>query len=219
MVAQIENRASVFSCDGSIVFSIGRTMPLTPGWNTTLIPAPKARHGTMAETLAYMEAWDAVVKDKRFSTSDWIVKVSPDTVFFANRLREKFRQHPVAKGSSPFFLNCEKGLLGEPTLLGSVEVFSRGALEAYRRGSSSCKELPWTDWTENTYIQQCLVLLKVESIVDGDMVADKRCQPARCSDISKVAYHGYGDASSYLQCWEKATEVAMASNFMKSLAH
>mmetsp|Transcript_134678 Transcript_134678/g.418548 ORF Transcript_134678/g.418548 Transcript_134678/m.418548 type:complete len:201 (+) Transcript_134678:139-741(+) len=200
MVAQIENRASVFSCDGSIVFSIGRTMPLTPGWNTTLIPAPKARHGTMAETLAYME-------------------VSPDTVFFANRLREKFRQHPVAKGSSPFFLNCEKGLLGEPTLLGSVEVFSRGALEAYRRGSSSCKELPWTDWTENTYIQQCLVLLKVESIVDGDMVADKRCQPARCSDISKVAYHGYGDASSYLQCWEKATEVAMASNFMKSLAH
>jgi len=219
MVVQMENGAGVFSCDTSVVYSIGKKMPLTPGWNTTMISRVQAdaANPMKAETLTYMEAWDAVVKDQRFETSDWIVKVAPETVFFADRLRKKLEQHPPAQGKSLFFLNCKKDAFGEPALLGSVEVFSRGALEAYRGGNYDCRDLPWQGWGENTYIQQCLEMLNVGSVLDGDMVGDSRCEPAPCSDVSKVAFHDYKNASSYLKCWEEAMEVAMASDFIESM--
>jgi len=211
--AQLTNKASIFSCDESAVFSNGGVIDFGGGWKTFEIPAPEVKMGkydgehvttnSWLNTLIFMGAWNLVLKDGRFKNHDWVVKVDPDAVFFSQRLRHMVKAHAEKPGAKLFFLNCDAN--GFKSMYGALEVFSRPAIEAYFDGKESCeKELDWHGWGEDMYMQKCLEKLGVGQIEGYGMVGDNRCHAAPCSDQTKVAFHDFKTIPSYFGCWRES---------------
>lgn len=188
---------------------------LGQGWFTTEIPFPhtashpwKPELGPVAEM--FKSAWDVVIQDARMRETEWTVKVDPDTVFFPERLRQHLQRLQQPENKTVFLLNCDR-YSGSPVLFGAVEVLSRRAVEAYSSGQERCRgSIPWRTLPEDEFMQKCMQLLGVTSVFDGNMVGDDRCWKAPCSDVRRVAFHSYPQASSYLICWEESNDVALS---------
>jgi len=220
LTAQFENTASIFRCDEYAVLTVGGKLNLGQGWQTTEIPAPSREldkataAGSQKLTPTFLQAWSVMLRDERLWQQDWIVKVEPDAVFFPGRFRQYLRQSsPSSTNGSKFVLTCDRGS-GPLALLRSVEAFSVKAVKAYSSGEEQCRrELPWEGWTEDTFLQNCLQMLGVGAIHAGSIVGDTDCspEPHRCSDLSKVAFHDFQQASEYMECWEEATEAEMSA--------
>merc|ERR1712183_574639 len=91
---------------------------------------------TALNTAIIIKVWEHVLQDGRPFRYDWTVKVDPDTVFLAQRLRDVvgsfgLHEHLEAKNGA-YFSNCQFGLHG------AVEVFSRKALDIYATGNARC---------------------------------------------------------------------------------
>jgi len=94
--------------------------------------------------------------------------------------------------------------------LGSLEILSQAAVEAFSWGRKKCREeLKYKTKAENVFLQQCLELLNVSSVYDGDMVADDSCEPAQCSDLEKAGYSPHINVTDWLNCWEVADQTAL----------
>jgi hypothetical protein len=208
---QLKHRASIFGCDEYTVFSNGGVVDLGEGWKTALIPAPQVQMGNLGagqttnswlNTEIFMEAWQLVSYDGRFKKHDWTVKVDPDAVFFAERLRWNVRQHTPPGGAPFFYMNCN---LYQIALYGSLEVFSRKAMIAYFNGKDRCKStLNWHGWGEDMFMQKCMLMLGVGQVDDFSMIGDKRCHYAACWDKTKVAFHDFKSVPSWLDCWRQS---------------
>jgi len=55
---------------------------------------------------------------------------------------------------------------------------------------------------EDVFLQQCLELLRASSVFDKDLLAEKGCAPAKCTDVTKAAYSPHMEVSDWLSCWE-----------------
>jgi len=128
------------------------------------------------------------------------VKVDPDTVFFAARLRSYLGRYPSV-GTNLYVLNCE-----EPrTLFGSLEVLSRHATEVYLGQMDTCKDkLLKLDMPEDRFLSQCLDELGVGHVNGFSLLSDRRCKQVSCTDTSKAALGGFRDDNSWVQCWGKS---------------
>jgi len=223
--AQVLNRAGVFSCDDSAVLTMGGSIRLTPGWNTTEIPEPEAEPSVTARKLLsgrwlspdiFRRAWHTVIRDPRAQASDWVVKVDTGTVFFPERLRTGLHLQATPEAQGHFLPNCEREQ-GGPVFRGAVEALSRAAVKSYVRSEDRCEqELLKESLANYSFMHMCLDMLNVTLVLDKQMVTDARCQPAPCTHLSKVAFHGYTNTSSYLQCWEEATEVSLTAQLMET---
>jgi len=223
LMAQFENTASIFLCDGYKVLTAGGKMVLGQGWNTTEIDAPSRGLGKAAgdesmefeNTNTMMQAWSVILRYKKLWDHDWIVKVEPDAVFFPGRFRQYLRRNSTARHSDKVsFLNCEQ-LQGPPARASSIQVFSQRAMKAYSGGKARCRRaLAWKDWEEDVFIERCLQFLGINSLFARDMVGGAQCwSRSQCSDLSKVAFHNFKSASSYMKCWEDATEAELAKEW------
>jgi len=221
--AQFENMASIFTCDKYMVLSSGGHMTLGQGWNTTAIAKPsggfKGKKGgaelNMPELREmFLRAWDKIMELRVYRLTAWTVKVDPDTVFFPARLVKHLRQSAAKEGARTYFLNCNR-YPGPPKLFGSVEIFSREAIQRFADGKERCSTaFGWhKDWAEEMYLQQCMTKLGATALFDGSMVGDDRCWSAPCTDETKVAIHSYmnQDPENYMQCWDEATEDTLTS--------
>lgn len=204
---------SIFKCSAFTIFSNGGTVDMGGGWKTVEIPAPKIHLGDMSvpgtttnswlNTLIFMEAWTLIKDDGRFREHDWTVKVDPDAVFFPERLANIVQKHAQTGGPGLFFMNCDR--YDRVALYGSIEIYSRQAIETYFEGETRCKtELQWHGWGEDYFMQICLSTLGVGTVNNFRLIGDKRCHPAPCSDRTKVAFHDFKNSEKWFECWNES---------------
>lgn len=222
---QLGNEAGIFSCDESLVLSYGGKLELRKQETAELsVPETAARDPLSLQNATHLaqvvvRAWELVIQDGRFRNHDWTVKVDPDVVFFPERLRRHVEHDTTKLGKKLFLLNCNR-FPGPPMLFGSLEVFSRGALDTYTRDRQRCQQmLPWQTMAEEKFMQGCLQLLGVGSVLDHDLVGDGSCWPASCADLSKVAFHKYQDVNSFTQCWEQANDAALKAEWQMDVVN
>jgi len=216
---QLERRVSIFECEHYTVFSNGGVVALGEDWNSTEIPTPEVSMGDLSagattnswlNTMIFIKAWEMVQWDGRYKLHEWTIKADPDAVFFPHRLRGRVAQHTPERGEDGerlFYVNCD--LWEKVAMYGSLEIFSREALDHYYRNSGRCTdELEWQDWGEDFFMQRCMELLKVDPVPDFGMIGDSRCHPASCSDVSKVAFHDFKDVDGWFGCWSESMRSA-----------
>lgn len=219
---QRTRNAGIFQCPDWAVFSNGEgdDVEIGEGYVAPRIPVPEVNKGdfnkgtttdSWLNTKIFMKAWEMVGHDNRFRYHDWTVKVDPDAVFFPDRLRDVVRSLSSKKDGNRIFLaNCNKyAKQGWSTFFGSLEVLSRQAVENYLWGWKGCeKKLEWEGWGEDLFVSQCMKFLGVTEEDRFDMLADKRCYAAPCSDTTKVVFHDYKDNSGYFNCWSTSNAAA-----------
>mmetsp|Transcript_79323 Transcript_79323/g.256872 ORF Transcript_79323/g.256872 Transcript_79323/m.256872 type:complete len:559 (+) Transcript_79323:118-1794(+) len=198
---QLARHGGIFACDEFAVFSVFDETKLGDWLGDTLrtkvIPAPE----DSPNATSFLDTWRMVKEDGRFRHHDWIAKVSPDTVFFPERLRSSVKQHTTADGLSLYFLKCDK--FNPTQLYGLIEVRSRRAMEAYFWGEPRCRDkLDGQGWSEDHFMQECLKLLQVSSVFEKNLLADTSCGSVNCWDKSKVAFHDFPDVNAFNDCWK-----------------
>eukprot|EP00411_Alexandrium_monilatum_P112223 CAMPEP_0175683780 /NCGR_PEP_ID=MMETSP0097-20121207/26502_1 /TAXON_ID=311494 /ORGANISM="Alexandrium monilatum, Strain CCMP3105" /LENGTH=522 /DNA_ID=CAMNT_0016990697 /DNA_START=15 /DNA_END=1585 /DNA_ORIENTATION=- len=208
---QLKHGMGIFGCEEFTAFSHQGEVTLGEDWTLVRLPDPPPQRGGFSWAGAdswlnigmFQSAWTNVKFYGRYRRHDWTIKADPDTVFFANRLRTRLRPHTTKTGSNTFVLNCNNGI--KPSMLGSLEVFSRSAVEAYMAEGWKCAYMTQNPWGEDKFMQECLVKLGSYQLYDFDMLADERCGQSRCADRSKVAYHGsLRDVAQYTSCFHDA---------------
>jgi len=205
LMAQVENRASLFACDEHMAITAGGKLKLGQSWLTYQINPLVGKPALDNIAVMFKHAWDAVIKDSRFRMADWTVKVDPDTVFFPRRLCRHLSDLQLPPENRLFVTNCGR-YPGPPKMFGGLEVFTRPAVEAYAWGMNKCRrELEYTKMPEDEFMQQCLYMLGVSSFFDDQLVGDERCWPTNCTNITRAAYHAYADVGKYMTCWEESS--------------
>mmetsp|Transcript_16280 Transcript_16280/g.50971 ORF Transcript_16280/g.50971 Transcript_16280/m.50971 type:complete len:507 (-) Transcript_16280:169-1689(-) len=201
---QLRLRMGIFACNEFTAFSLNGDLTLGGDWTLARIQVPDAGKAANAwkNVDVFLKAWQFVTGDPRHRRHDWVVKADPDTVFFPSRLRRHLSSHTTKEGSNIFFLNCKLG--ANPKLMGSLEVFSTEAIHVYATQGWKCQETDWRNMGEDAFMQQCMMSLGSYPVVDGNMLADKRCNATPCSDKSKVAFHGFRDVKSYTACLRRS---------------
>jgi len=206
---QLERRVGIFDCDDFAVLSdTAFTLGQGPHGAVDTVTFPKtavgvSSDGTAANTLLFMNAWEAVKKSTLNLQYDWTLKVDPDAVMLPARLRHHLAPYP---DQSVYVKNCGayQGA-GWPKMYGALEAFSRRAMSAYFRGAERCRsELDWHPWGEDIFIATCLDHLGVGSISDLDLVSDAACMGfSDCGNWHAAAFHPFKSEDAWLTCWDK----------------
>jgi hypothetical protein len=207
----------IFACDEPIVISSNK---VTLGTDvrgkecvTWVIQKPPDAMGVIGQpgvttsswlnTETFMKSWDAILAaDSKIWKKDFLVKADPDAVLFPDRLRK----HVSSKVGQPvMYLNCNYN--GQPKLFGSLEIYSKEAMDRYRKKKSMCIDgLPWHGWGEDLYMSVCMKdVLGVTGVNDFALVGDHRCVNAPCTDTWRAAFHPFKDVGSYVACWSAST--------------
>jgi len=201
---QLEHGAGIFACDEFAAYSLG-VAELLGSWagRDIYTKALQKDAGGQLSSANFMLMWREIKEDGRFRAHDWTVRVSPEAVFFPERLRQKLRAHTPAGGARLFFQRCDRYAPEQSYDL--MQVRSRAAVEAYFQSEESCKAaLEWPGWSEEQFFQKCLEWIRVGSVFDAGLLQDAACGPVRCWDKAAAAYHDYHGRAGYWDCWRKA---------------
>merc|ERR1719469_329018 len=138
--SQIAKGVGIFACDEFSMLS-DKVMDVTDELKTLMIPSHEkvgtSKDGTAANTLIFMEAWMVIKNEGRYKAHDWVIKADPDAVVIVPRLRKHLKPHT---GKTVYIKNCMKYTgPGWPMMFGSLEAFSRQAVDLYYAGAASCK--------------------------------------------------------------------------------
>jgi len=203
--AQLARRAGIFGCDEFSVFSTKRFSigvgPLGPVETETFVPAAvvKSKDGTAGNAELFMHVWDSVRSLAKYQTTDWTIKADPDAVLLADRLRNHLRPHT---GQSAFMVNCAKPFMPEgPMMFGALEAISRQGLDTYFAKSGDCiGGLPWKEWGEDLFLNQCFKKIGVARKNDFQIYSDGVCTGVDCRDPDAAAFHPKKDVASWFAC-------------------
>lgn len=213
LALQYRHRASLFQCDEYAVYS-NMSMDIAPGVtsevvDSDLVVRKGGEFGTALNTDVFLTVWAKVIKEGRFLFHHWTVKLDPDAVFFASRLRNLILKHnETEKGT--YLNNCKFGMHGP------VEVFSRNAVKALGAGSDRCMEhftklcSGKCKWGEDMFIDQCLMrVLGVNREDDFHLLLEDHCDPpegwSSCKDTTAVGFHPFKTEEGYRHCLANAT--------------
>lgn len=204
--SQAARAVGIFECDEFASLS-DAALDLGRGISTILIPPCEhvgtSKDGTAANTLIFMTAWWTLYHDVRWRSHNWIIKADPDAVLLPNRLRDHLRPHT---GRAVFVKNCGKWPgPGWPMMFGSLEAFSREAMEIYYNGAETCKrDLQWQAWGEDLFMGSCMERLGVVGVADTTIIGDNVCTGANCFDGVAAAYHPFKSAAAWFRCRSQA---------------
>jgi len=204
--SQVAKGVGIFACDEFSMLS-DAVLDVTDDLKTLLIPPCEkvgvSKDGTAANTLVFMQAWQVIKNEGRYKAHDWVIKADPDAVVIVPRLRKHLAEFT---GKTTFIKNCMKYTgPGWPMMFGSLEAFSRQAIDLYYEGADRCKkELEWDVWGEDLFMGNCLKMLGADSDFDGGIIGDNVCKGADCKDGTTAVYHPFKDEESYFQCYNDA---------------
>lgn len=219
-----ERGMGIFSCDEWAVYT-NRTETLTPdnstrSFRTTLLQgdldAPiGGDYNTSMNTDVFIRFWQTVIADGRAWKHNWIVKVDPDALFFAARLRKLLRSN-VGKLGGPepekgwYLNNCHGGLHGP------IEVFSVRALKTYNESAEALciGGPPHQHGQEDWFLRSCFRALEVEQVdafnllFEGHWACQERpstWHPYRPPCFApQVAFHPFKSFASLKHCYDEA---------------
>lgn len=185
-----KNRASIFSCNSSMVHHAWRSDDL---WS-------EDSESPLINTDVFLDAWEAVRRDGQYAEHDWTVKVDPDCVFFADRLRSHLRALRPPPGAALYVKNndMERGL-GNNGFLGAIEVFSTSAMETYFANSDGCQRTLGVNCGEDNFFKKCMDALDVGFMTDPTIFAPEDNLQA-CQKNERVAFHPIKEAQEWQCC-------------------
>jgi len=205
MKAQAAKRAGIFGCDeygvwASKKFSLGSGIVTIPFFQA---PVGVSKDGTAGNAALFMNFWDAVHSDFRYHLHDFTIKADPDAVLLPDRIRNHLAS---LHGQRVYVKNCAKFVgPGWPMMFGSLEAFSRSALDAYFAGQQRCKnELQWYAWGEDLYMGTCMDHLGVGNVADMGIISDGVCRGVNCGDGWSAAFHPFKDVGAWFGCFNQA---------------
>mmetsp|Transcript_76606 Transcript_76606/g.214170 ORF Transcript_76606/g.214170 Transcript_76606/m.214170 type:complete len:557 (+) Transcript_76606:121-1791(+) len=214
MRSQLEVGGGIFGCDGFAVVSEGEwTVGTGPAGRLGQVKTIQfqgaevgvSKDGTAGNAQLFMLAWNALLRRTTVLTYDWALKVDPDAVVIADRLRDHLRD---ATGAKHFVRNCNSHPENPefPMMFGSLEAISKEALKLYKDGVETCvAQLSWSDWGEDVFMGKCLILLGVDPLDDFSIISDGVCTGVDCYDARSAAFHPFKSAEKWMTCWDTAT--------------
>lgn len=164
---------------------------------------------TAGNTELFLRVWAKVQEHGHYLRADWTVKADPDAVLFPSRLRSVLLPY---NGLSTYIVNCDKPGMA-PMMFGSVEMFSRQALQEFFKRQHECTDgLSWKVWGEDYFIGKCLDMLGVTRTNQFSAVSDGVCKGINCADPHAAAFHPRKDIGSWMACLNEAQAVEPASS-------
>jgi len=198
--AQAVRGVGIFACNAFVALSVSKIV-LRPGVITTVVEGNMSHNGSLGpNTEKFIRAWDLIIADSRYRSHDWVVKVDPDCVFFPERLRIHLRfQIPNGPIEALYVRNCPRDV----GMIGSLEVFSRQAIELYGKEKALCHlRLHPGDSGEDGFMKACMDLINASSIEDFSLLIDGYCGKGTCKgNMNNVAFHPYKDIDKWFHCW------------------
>eukprot|EP00405_Crypthecodinium_cohnii_P014085 CAMPEP_0206459332 /NCGR_PEP_ID=MMETSP0324_2-20121206/24112_1 /ASSEMBLY_ACC=CAM_ASM_000836 /TAXON_ID=2866 /ORGANISM="Crypthecodinium cohnii, Strain Seligo" /LENGTH=804 /DNA_ID=CAMNT_0053930861 /DNA_START=33 /DNA_END=2447 /DNA_ORIENTATION=- len=217
LAMQYKRKVSLFKCDKYQVLSNG-TYKIADGLYSGKIDSnlqckKGGEFGTALNLPIFIAFWNKVVADGDYLEHDWVVKVDPDAVFFADRLRQMVGVHYERK-NGVYLNNCKYGLHGP------LEVFSKNAISTWGSGYKTCQDYFWKlchgdcFWGEDLFIDQCLwKVLNVTRENDYRQLVEDHCDaPVKnwtdytCEDTMHATYHPFKNEHTYMKCLDAALE-------------
>lgn len=208
---QQESSYGIFGCEAASVYS-NDTYHLGGEVSTTRVHAlewnGKFANGKVAwQKYAFIEIWRHVIEEGIYLKHDWTVKVDPEAVFLANRLRHQVRHlhygyNDALGGSSyengAFLNNCPFGIR-RPLL-----IVSRRALVVYASSAKKCE--PHT--FETAYLKKCFLGLNIAQLDEFQLLADGECHKGEFSNHphwqtcrgDHAAFHPFITPDLYTKC-------------------
>jgi len=201
----------VFGCDKYDIFAAqGRGWmgdgPNGPVWTKNFVDAPVTRSidNTAGNTPLFRNVWQAVKQARNWAVTEWTVKVDPDAVLFADRLRSHLKPHT---GKAVFIQNCASDSLvqqGGVMMFGSVEAISHKAINKYFNGGGEQMCNNNNQYGEDRWLGECFKDLGVLPVTDVRVLGDKLCLPGiwNCGD-GRAVYHYYKNVTSWMNCYSE----------------
>jgi len=203
-------RGGIFACDQYAVYAsdapsgtllgIGPYGPVRTRWFRSA-PVWRSSDNTAANTLLFMNFWEAVRWDLQYKCCNWTIKADPDAVLLPDRLRNALSSR---MGFTNFITTCKKWY-GPAIMYGATEAISTQGLERYFSDENACRSLPWQPWGEDRWMSNCLQRLGVAPVFDGSLVGDDGCYGKDCRNPSRSAYHRFKNAKAWMWCYHAAT--------------
>lgn len=214
--AQLAQRAGVFGCDDSAVYSNASVRLRAEAWSVrtqvlegSLDSELGGVYYTALNADVFVRVWKKVFAGGEFAGHDWTVKVDPDAVLMPARLKHHVANYKYLqnKKDSVFLSNCKDGLHGP------VEVLSLGAMREFRGGIGGCVEAfegEFDKFGEDVFLRHCLTHLGVSRLDDYGLLKETHCdpfpgEPMPCT-MGKVAFHPLKTPDDWLQCLAQASQ-------------
>lgn len=181
--------AGIYSCDANAVYQ---------GVRTGTYDTPDGQFSANAGVFAHI--WKEVAADGFYKSHDWTVKADPDTVFLAQRVRERLQSTGrVDKNEATYIKNTAIIPWG---FLGPIEVMTKAAVDVLTEKVASKCTAGDTEG-EDGWLNDCLENhLSIPARVDSNFLYSG-CQIDSCGDATYVAYHYYKDAGSWGSCLDR----------------
>lgn len=205
MQAKTDGSIGIFGCDEYDVFTAqGRGWigdgPNGPVWTHPL----DSVDNTSGVTDFFQKVWLAVQKVGKWAFTEWTIKMDPDAVLFAARLRLRLAPHT---GKPVFIQNCAN-ITGGTMMFGSLEAISHQGMDRYfSLGMYQCSK---GFQYEDRGLGECLNQIGIEPVTDTEILGDKMCFPGVFSCAGpddRAAYHFYKDVHSWMRCYYQGKAV------------
>jgi len=212
---QMSKDAGIFGCDQYAVLSTDNVTELGKNVDGETIstlqvptaPITRSVDGTAGNAKLFMNCWDVIIKDGRFRNHAWTLKVDPDAVMVAPRVRSHMAPH---FGENVYIVNCNKfpSSPNFPMMYGALEIYSFKAIDVYARRKSLCLTdmgMMLPSWGEDYFMTHCLDHIGVGRIADFGSLGDMNCLGANCGDKWTASFHPFKDVKLWEKCWNTAT--------------
>merc|ERR1712050_719087 len=173
----------------------------------------------------FFQVWKKIGEMGVWARHGYVVKVDPDTVFFANKLVEALRGNMVPFEGA-YLENCP---FVEYGYFGNLEVFSKNAFGTFLAQMEDC--YAGTDWKkgikngkygpmgEDLFAQICMDRHGVKKIERFDLTRDGACPADRpkdqrknkkyipsCKGATTVTVHPFKKPADWIKCMEEADQ-------------
>ena len=171
-----------------------------------------------SNTKLYLTAWRQLFAAGDVFEHEWIIKVDPDTVFFAGRLKAWL---PPASAAPLLVANCEvpmgADLPPRPMMLGSLEIINVAAGRALKTGMHDCEKSAPLNQGEARFLNECAEQSGWDLWADAAHTADGIVIDAACANSYKpgcthdsVSFHPFKKVADFQACHEQAKNVSRA---------
>lgn len=186
--------ASIFACDAHQVYESWQSARGDTGEQHV-----GKSWGSVINTDVFVNVWEHVLSDRQYLKYDWVVKVDPDAVFFAGRLKYKLEHLHAPKGWPIYIKNTDKDF----GFLGACEVLSTPAVEKFSYYIRECFATISAKSGEDGYMKGCMDMIGAGYMLEMDVLRTP-WHDGQCTDPGRVTFHPRKDAGSWNACYGEA---------------
>ena len=210
MLAGCDEFAIYSNESGVMRLSSNRSVTFSKAVNGPLDVPRGGRYNVALLAPLYRQVWHTIFRDRRYVNTAWTVKLDPDTVFFAERLRRQLAF--LRPEATPLGLFLKNGGPLASKFHGPILVLSRAAVATFAARSEVCDHDAAKidlDKGEDWYLHICMSRLKVPC-TSMPFLLRQVAGPAGCAsgDFSNgekfAAFHPLKRPDAFATCLHRA---------------